>query len=128
MRTCLPAPTDKSTVVTRRQQSRRRTGFVSGCLGWISRFRRREARSADLGSQLADDVADLRRHFDALARVLAVEHLGGQRQLEVLDDAGPSDAEGLAGLVVCPHAAVLPRRRADDGERLGLERAVSERP
>ena len=52
----------------------------------------------------------------------------GHRQLQILDHPRPGDAERLAGLVVRPHAAVLAQRRADDGQRLVLQRAVAERP
>jgi hypothetical protein len=60
--------------------------------------------------------------------VPAVEGLRRNRELEVLHHPRPGDAEALAGLVVRPHAAVLPERSADHGQRLALECAVTERP
>ena len=92
-------------------------------------YRRRDRpESGDLGGQLAHYVAQVRGHLDVLPRVFPVERFGRHRQLEVLDHPRARDAEGLAGLVVRPHPAVLAMRRADDGHRLVLQRTVAERP
>ena len=59
---------------------------------------------------------------------MPVPQLGGrQRQLQVLDHPRAGEAEGLAGFVVCPDAAVTAVRRADDGQRRALDRPVAER-
>ena len=86
------------------------------------------ALSGDLGGELAHYVAQVRGDLGVLPRVLPVERFGRHRQLQVLDHPRASDAEGLAGLVVRPHPAVLASRRADDGHRLVLQRTVAERP
>src|SRR6187401_1056298 len=76
------------------------------------------AASADFCGQLADDVAQVGDDLGVLPRVLAVQRLELHRQLQVLDDARTGQAERLAGLVVCPHAAVATERPADDGRGL----------
>src|SRR5215207_725951 len=116
----------------------RRTAFwpsAWGCLGTAKLpaghdrpgWRPWDETLGDFGGELSDDIAQVRGHVGILPRMLAVECRRRHRQLQLLDHARPGDAERLTRLVVRPHAAVLAQRRADDGQRLVLERAVAVR-
>src|SRR5262245_33826231 len=88
---------------------------------------RRSETSADLGGQLADDVAETRGNLRVLPGVLTVQRLELHRQFQVLDDARPGEPERLAGPVGRPPPAVPAEGPADDRRRLSLQRAVPER-
>ena len=117
-----PPTTDAPSIATPYQQSRRR----------IRRTRPAGLLRVDDQPTSAASLPTMSRsvggHLGVLPRVLAVERLGRHRQLQILDHPRAGDAERLARLVVRPHAAVLAQRRADDRQRLVLQRAVAERP
>src|SRR6476620_486582 len=69
--------------------------------------------------------------LDNLGVVLRVDlgeadHRAGNGELDVLEDAGAGDADGLAGLILGPDAAVLAEGGAHDGGGLAAQGAGAE--
>src|SRR5690349_12952703 len=64
-------------------------------------------KSADFGDQLAHRVTHVVSHFGVIARVLTVQRLERNRQLDAVAHPSTGNRETLAGIVVRPHPAVL---------------------